>query len=100
LVRFLRDAAERTHRFPRRKDLRQHLHRQIEQHGLDVTHITERKGSPQTLVCTKSQASYERRLDQFRIDSELLAALEELAAARPDDSLAGRTRKPRRSKTR
>ncbi len=79
LARFLRDPAEEVHRFPRRKELRQHLHRQIDQHRLDLTHVTERKGSPQTLVCTKNQASYERKLAQFNVDTQLLKDLENLA---------------------
>ena len=52
------------------------MHRIIEQHGLDMTHVTERKGSPQTLVCTKTRESYRRRCDQYRDD---IAALKSLA---------------------
>jgi hypothetical protein len=81
LARFLRDPVEHVHRFPRRKELRQHLHGQIDAHRLDLTHVTERKGSPQTLVCTKNQATYERRLAQFKVDWQLLRDLEELAGA-------------------
>jgi 2OG-Fe(II) oxygenase superfamily len=76
LAQFLRDPAEKVHRFPRRKELRQHLHQQIDRHRLDLTHVTERKGSPQTLVCTKNQASYERRLAQFHLDVQFLKDLE------------------------
>jgi hypothetical protein len=65
-------------RFALRKERRQHLHCQIEAHRCDCTHVTERKGSPQTLVCTKSQASYERRLRQYQLDLQLLAELESL----------------------
>lgn len=78
LSQFLRDPAQSVARFPLRKDRRQHLHQQIEKHGCDVTHVTERKGSPQTLVCTKTQASYQRRLKQFAVDQKLLAELERL----------------------
>jgi hypothetical protein len=42
-----------------RKERRQHLHQIIDRHGCDLTHITDRRGSPQTLVCTKTTASYE-----------------------------------------
>jgi hypothetical protein len=79
LARFLRDPAERVGRFSIRQDRRQHLHQQIDEHKLDCTHLTERKGSPQTLVCTKTQASYERRLQQYKLDQQLLAELDELA---------------------
>src|SRR5262249_7630654 len=80
LSRFLRDPEQRVGRFPLRKDRRQHLHQQIDRHQLDCTHVTERVGSPQTLVCTKTQASYERRKKQFEVDRMLLAELEALAA--------------------
>jgi hypothetical protein len=79
LSRFLRDPAERVGRFPLNKQRRQHLHQQIDKHRCDVTHVTERKGSPQTLVCTKTQDSYERRRQQFGVDQVVLAELEKLA---------------------
>jgi hypothetical protein len=78
LSRFLRDPVERVGRFPMNKQRRQHLHRQIDQHGCDCTHVTERKGSPQTLVCTKTQNSYERSRKQFEVDQVVLAELEKL----------------------
>ena len=81
LARFLRDPKERVHRFPRRKELRRHLHAQIDDNKLDVTHVTERKGSPHALVCTKTQASYERRLAQFHEDLTQLEKLEQLPSS-------------------
>lgn len=78
LSRFLHDPAERVGRFPMAKQRRQHLHRQIDQHHLDCTHVTERKGSPQTLVCTKTQNSYERSRKQYEVDQIVLAELEKL----------------------
>ncbi len=74
----MRDPAERVGRFPLNKQRRQHLHRQIDQHRSDVTHVTERKGSPQTLVCTKTQSSYERQRKQYGLDQIVLAELEKL----------------------
>jgi hypothetical protein len=79
---FLRDPVARIGRFPLRKDRRQHLHRQIDHHECDCTHVTERKGSPQTLVCTKTQSSYERRLKQYGVDKKLLAELEALSGGK------------------
>lgn len=75
LAEFLKSKTESVRRFPRRKELRQHLHQQIDKHRCDVTHETERRGSPQTLVCTKTQASYERRLSQFETDLRQLERL-------------------------
>ena len=82
MSRFLRDPAARVARFPLRKERRQHLHRRIEEHRCDCTHVTERIGSPQTLVCTKTQASYERRLEQYKIDQALLAELDALSKSK------------------
>jgi len=81
LAKFLRDPAAKVGRFSIRQDRRQHLHRQIDHNRCDCTHVTERKGSPQTLVCTKTQASYQRRLKQFQVDLELLAELDALASS-------------------
>ena len=78
LSRFLRDPEQRVGRFSIRKDRRRHLHQQIEKHRCDCTHVSERVGSPQTLVCTKTQASYERRQKQYEVDKNLLAELEAL----------------------
>jgi len=78
LSRFLRDPNERVGRFPLNKQRRQHLHRQIEKQRCDVTHVTHRSGSPQTLVCTKTQASYERQRKQYDVDQKRLAMLEGL----------------------
>ncbi len=78
---FVRDPVERVHRFRVRKDRRQHLHGIIDQHQLDMTHVTERKGSPQTLVCTKDRRSYQRRCEQYRQDIAALAALGGLTTA-------------------
>ena len=75
LQTFVLDPVQQTHRFRVRQDRRQHLHGQIERHGLDMTHVTDRKGSPQTLVCTKDRRSYQRRCDQYRKD---IAALTDL----------------------
>ena len=58
-----------------RKERRQHLHQTIERHGLDMTHVTERKGSPQTLVCTKNRRTYQRQSDQYKADVDSFCEL-------------------------
>lgn len=78
LEAFARDPNARVHRFKVRKDRRQHLHRLIEHHNLDMTHVTERQGSPQTLVCTKTHWSYERKCKQYQSDIEAMATLLDL----------------------
>jgi 2-oxoglutarate-Fe(II)-dependent oxygenase superfamily protein len=82
LLAFARNPAEQTQRFRVRQDRRRHLHQMIDKHGLDMTHVTERKGSPQTLVCTKDRRSYERRCEQYRNDIAALAAVAALANQR------------------
>src|SRR5262249_33821120 len=81
LSRFLRDPAARVGRFPMSKQRRRHLHQQIDTKRCDVKHVTERKGSPQTLVCTKTEASYKRRRKQYGADQKLLTELERIAQA-------------------
>ena len=83
LQAFTLDRVEQTHRFRVRKDRRQHLHQQIERHELGITHVTDRSGSPQTLVCTKDRRGYKRRCEQYRKDLAALASLEEQAEKSP-----------------
>jgi hypothetical protein len=75
LQQFLRDPQEKVRRFPAAEARRRHLHQQIEIHGCDMTHVTERKGSPYTLVCTKNRASYERKKAEFATNVQLLKEL-------------------------
>jgi len=75
LQTFVLDPVERTHRFRLRKDRRQHLHQQIQRHGLDMTHETERRGSPQTLVCTKTRRTYERQCAEHKADVMAMSTL-------------------------
>ncbi len=65
---FCKDPAARIARFPLRKDLRAHLHQAIDGRGLDIEHVTERRGRPFTLVCTKTRASHRRRLAEYAED--------------------------------
>lgn len=78
LIEFLKNPGEKVHRFSVRKDRRQHLHQIIEKHNCDTDHVTERKGSPQTLVCTKNINSFQRNLKKYLEDKENLAALQAL----------------------
>ena len=75
LQTFVLDPVERTHRFRLRKDRRRHLHEQIQRHGLDMTHETERRGSPQTLVCTKTRRAYERQCAEHKADVTAMSTL-------------------------
>jgi hypothetical protein len=94
LEAFARDPAQQVHRFRVRKELRQQIHQTIERAGLDMTHVTDRKGSPQTLVCTKTRATYERACEQYRKDISDMRRLLALSRAMADGvaHLAGRLR--------
>ena len=76
---FCEDPAAETARFPLRKDLRAHLHEIIDRCRLDLTHVTERRGKPFTLVCAKTRASHERRLAEYAEDVSNMRALVESA---------------------
>ncbi len=80
LQEFMHHPAQQSHRFRVRLDRRQHLHQMIERHRLEITHVTERQGSPQTLVCTKDRRGYRRRCEQYRTDITALTSLAELAS--------------------
>jgi hypothetical protein len=59
LSEFLADPDRREARFPLAKERRRHLHNIIDRDRCDCTHVTEHRGSPHTLVCTKTTASYD-----------------------------------------
>ncbi len=80
LQAFCDDPAATTLRLPLRKELRRHVHGVIDCLRLDIRHETERKGSPYTLVCTKTRGAWKRRCAQYAED---IAHLRLLATAAP-----------------
>ena len=78
LSAFLDDPEEAVHRFRVNENRRGHLHRIIERHHCDVTHATERKSRPYTLVCTKTTASYDEACRVHERDQQFLSRLEAL----------------------
>jgi hypothetical protein len=85
LQAFALDPIERVHRFRVKKERRQHLHEAIKKHRLDMTHVTERVGSPQTLVCTKDRRAFNRRMKQYEQE---IAAMRTLIALAPQSTAA------------
>jgi hypothetical protein len=81
LQSFALDPRLREQRFRVRQDRREHLQHQIAQHGLDMTHVTERRGSPQTLVCRKTRDAYRRQCRQHAEDVAAMRALLALGGA-------------------
>jgi hypothetical protein len=83
LKAFLKDPVEKVHRFRVRQDRRQHLEHQIRGHECDADCVTDRTGSPQTLVCTKNTASFDARLKRYHEDRTHLAALRSIGKFLP-----------------
>ena len=77
LAQFLADPGQPTWAFKAAEADRQHVAGTIRASGCDLDLVTERKGRPYTLICTKNQASYERRVQQRRADLAALARLED-----------------------
>src|SRR5581483_5184534 len=80
LSRFLKDPHTPTLRLPLAEARRRHLHQVIDRKKLDTTHVTERRGRPYTLVCTKTKASYERALHAYQVDLDHLAKIRKMLA--------------------
>ncbi len=91
LQAFVRSPAERVHRFRVKKERRGHLHRMIDQNRLDMTHVTERVGSPQTLVCTKDRRTFQARMKEYQSEIAAMGRLMKLAHRSTEAAaLAGR----------
>ena len=80
LQAFARDPAERVHRFRVKKERRRHLHNTIDKYRLDMTHVTDRAGSPQTLVCTKDRRTFERCMKEYQDEIAAMSTLVKMAA--------------------
>ena len=84
---FCDDPAARIARFPLREDLRRHLEMIIRTRRLDIATVTEHKGRPYTLVCTKNRASHRRRLAEYAED---VSHMESLVRSAPGGAQAAR----------
>jgi hypothetical protein len=78
LSQFLANSEQPEIRFPLNKDRRQHLHGIIDSNRCDLTHVTERRGRPFTLVCTKTTASYARASNIYERDLKNLSRIMDL----------------------
>jgi len=72
---FLADPSHEVGRIPASEDNRRHLIERIGRHRCDVKHALERKGSPYSLVLTKTTGSFERAVKRFEDDCRLLSEL-------------------------
>jgi hypothetical protein len=85
LETFARDPAQTVHRFRVRQDRRQHVQAAMLGEGFDMSHETDRTGSPQTLVCTKTRRIYQNRLKQYASDVEAFGTLLKIADGFPKE---------------
>jgi hypothetical protein len=76
LKRFLADPARKLWTFKAAQAERSHVEASIRHNGCDVDFVTEQRGRPYSLVCTKNQASYDNRARQRKKDVGDLARLE------------------------
>ena len=76
LGRFLADPERRMWTFKAAESERGHVKGTITRARCDLDLTTDKRGRPYTLVCTKNQASYDRRAKQRKQDLEDLARLD------------------------
>jgi hypothetical protein len=98
LNQFLNSPTRRVLEWPLAEPKRKHIHFTIDRAELPLRHETRRKGSPFTLVLTKTTAIFDRERDQHRRDQADLAWLETTygippAAAVPTTTRRGASRK-------
>ncbi len=84
---FCDDPDAKVARFPLREELRRHLEMIIRTRRLDIATVTERKGRPYTLVCTKNRAGHRRRLAEYAED---VSHMESLVRSAPGGAQAAR----------
>ena len=70
LAQFLADPAHASWTLKAAETHRRHVEHTIAVDRCDVDHVTQKRGNPHQLVCTKNQASYERRLTQRARDQD------------------------------
>ena len=73
---FLADPERQRWTFKAPEAGRRHLEESIRRSGCDLDLVTDRRGRPYSLVCTKNQASYDQRAQQRQRDLAHLSRLE------------------------
>lgn len=79
LAAFCVDQKATVIRFRENGPVRAHLEREIRTAHLDIACETVARGSPYTLVCSKTPAGYEQRMAWYRADVEAMEMLVEAA---------------------
>ena len=83
LKQFLKDPRESARRFRANESRRRHLEHEVRRHKCDLDLVTERGGSPHTLVCIKNNASYRVRLKRYHEAQQHLATVKAIQASLP-----------------
>ena len=83
LMSFLRNPIQKQERYKMNQSRRFHIHQQLNGYGCSVTHVTERVGSPHTLVVTKTRAKYEKKCERLQKDKSTLSRLQALVGGSP-----------------
>ena len=83
LIRYLEHPTETQHQFRMNLSRREHLHQQLDSARADVTHKTlGTGGGPNTLIVTKTNASYENNVKKRQQEKALLNSLQPLLLAK------------------
>ena len=75
LAAFCLDRTATVEKFRLRQDIRLHLDSEIRSARLDIECETVRRGMPHTLVCSKTPAGYEKRVERYAGDVESMRIL-------------------------
>ncbi len=75
LSQFLINPDQQQWHFKAGESRRKHVQHAINRNKSDVDYVTEKQSRPYSLVCTKNQASYQRRVRQSFSDQQALARL-------------------------
>ena len=78
---FLLSSSEKSYTYRARQDLRQHLDSQIHNDKADLSTETIRRGSPQSLLCTKTTESWKQRHTTWEHDLQSLASIRSFLSA-------------------
>ena len=84
---FLADPEKNKLILPLAKHRRQHLAEQIDGNKIDLTHVTQRTGSPHKLVLSKTDASFRKAVEVYERNLTFLADVERIRKARQENAI-------------
>ena len=75
IATFCRDPTATVLRYPVRREIRWHLREAVRHGDVDLECVTERRGRPYTLVCTKMAAGYRKGVERYAGDIDSIRLL-------------------------